>query len=424
MSILFSPRRGGWHESILGTMCLGFNFFMNIHETFIPQPEGKGGSPGMSQVRVRDQLQQRRVIVAPASSAPLAGAGQDWLSQRIAEADPIQATSEAPRSSEAGLQLASPADGRRPICIETLDRPRTHQNIFQRISYSDKCHCHCTIYYVSYGVRYTVYLRTKHLTRLATIGTDAMTQHDNDLTQILIPNLALKFKRKFPDRDGPLDQDAVNFIADELASAGQNPTKELVRQVAGGGSTNSVHALLKGWWARFPSRYGLEKTPEQDIPDPLRAIWERMKRSCAEDAAQALQPERDQLAADRKHLDDEARNLAEAKAAIAAREVAIKETLQQFRHDLTAAQTRTEELQAALDAERANHAHTAAELASASAALTQAAKDNEQRLQAASVEAQQQADAASWREQMLASQTELQRALKSFMEAKPSTGAA
>ncbi|MEY2161283.1 DNA-binding protein [Rhodanobacter sp. FW106-PBR-LB-2-11] len=169
-----------------------------------------------------------------------------------------------------------------------------------------------------------LYLRT----RFAKADADAETESRRVMEAKARDTLKAEYARANPDRTTLTDA-AVDDIAWRALQLGVQPTMELIRDVAGGGSPTHIHPLLKRFYAGLLDNHFIP-APPSDVPREAQEMWERVLEIARREAS--LQQRAEQTA-----LEDarQAQN-----AAVAAREAdlaAAQAELARQREQLAAA---------------------------------------------------------------------------------------
>lgn len=142
-------------------------------------------------------------------------------------------------------------------------------------------------------------------------------------------------------RRGALEQSDVDVIAETaFAIAGVKPTVELIRQIAGGGSPNTIHPKLDAWFRR-----GREPAATSELPAELHAVWERLQVAAAATVRAELAPTIAAVDADRAALGAGQAQLAVDQAALATERATIERLVATLRDDFQALQARNDALQ-------------------------------------------------------------------------------
>lgn len=145
-----------------------------------------------------------------------------------------------------------------------------------------------------------------------------------------------------------VQQEDVNHAADALIAEGLRPTIERVRQKIGKGSPNTVSPFLDVWFATLAGRLGVGDRPQGDQNPPevvqkvALSLWNAALLSAGEEVARELGQVRKDLAEDRMTLDHRETELQRQQQALTAKQLAMDETLQMARSQLTEMTARLE----------------------------------------------------------------------------------
>lgn len=168
--------------------------------------------------------------------------------------------------------------------------------------------------------------------------------------------VAAAFLHHRGDRFGPLDQSDVDAILDAAFSEGIRPTVELVRQIAGGGSPNTIHPRIADWYRRMgPKLSGGQRKQAKPVPPKLLTLWEAVSETALASAKESLQAD---LA-----------GVEQAKQDLAAREAALASEAARLDAEREAAQRVADSLKSTLEGLRADNAALQEALDSARDAL-------------------------------------------------------
>lgn len=183
-----------------------------------------------------------------------------------------------------------------------------------------------------------LYLRT----RFSKADADAESQARRVMEAEARDTLRAEYAQANPDR-ATLTDAAVDAIAWRALQLGVQPTMELIRDVAGGGSPTHIHPLLKRFYGGLLDNHFIP-SPPSDVPREAQEMWDRVLDLARREAAL-------QQHADRAALDDarEAFN-----ATMAAREAAhatAQAELARAREQLTAAAEERDRALARLEAD-------------------------------------------------------------------------
>ncbi|TAL87358.1 MAG: hypothetical protein EPN74_01955 [Rhodanobacter sp.] len=92
-------------------------------------------------------------------------------------------------------------------------------------------------------------------------------------------------------RSGPLEQNDIDVIAWAALVNRQQPTLELIRRVAGGGSNTSIHPKLKHFYATLVEQH----LQEIDVDPGLLHVWNQLTDRVTREGEARLGPQLDQL---------------------------------------------------------------------------------------------------------------------------------
>ncbi|MGV8805659.1 MAG: DNA-binding protein [Polaromonas sp.] len=158
-----------------------------------------------------------------------------------------------------------------------------------------------------------------------------------------------------------IQQEDVQVAADALIAEGLRPTIERVRQKIGRGSPNTVSPMLDNWFAGLSKRLGVANASDEQRlqpPEPVQAaaamLWQAAMQLAKHAAQEEFLQENQKLDMRRAELQNHEAELISRQEAFNARQIALDETLQLARDQLTAMTSRLEEagiLQARRDRE-------------------------------------------------------------------------
>jgi len=121
-------------------------------------------------------------------------------------------------------------------------------------------------------------------------------------------------------RVGPLDQSDVDEIAWAALEAGLQPTLELVRRYAGGGSNSTIHPRLKDFYARLVK----ERLKGTQVSPVLQKLWSQLQAAAAKDVDEKMTPQRDALQLAEQGVAEERTRLRDAQEALANERAALQ----------------------------------------------------------------------------------------------------
>ncbi len=159
-----------------------------------------------------------------------------------------------------------------------------------------------------------------------------------------------------------VQQHEVDAAADALTAERLRPTVERVRMKIGRGSPNTVAPMLEAWFAGLAPRLGVALPGEdgQGLPPAVRqamdGVWSAALTAAADQAAQTLIQEREDVAGDRRDLAQAREALVAQQAALTDREAMLQESLTLARGQLAEASQRAAQLQARLEGTEADAA--------------------------------------------------------------------
>jgi hypothetical protein len=183
-----------------------------------------------------------------------------------------------------------------------------------------------------------------------------------DLYDTQVLNAPAGAQRRRPGRPG-IQLEDVCAAADALLAQGLKPTIERVRRHLGGGSPNTVSALLDEWFARLPARLVGVAAPESRAqPDglPLAVVqaaeqfWEVARREA--DQVQVQQSE-----ASRRELELQREAMAQKEADLQQRETSFEQARLKLDDALAASKQALDALQAQMDRQQHESARQLAE---------------------------------------------------------------
>ncbi|ODT93646.1 MAG: hypothetical protein ABS82_11885 [Rhodanobacter sp. SCN 67-45] len=183
-----------------------------------------------------------------------------------------------------------------------------------------------------------LYLRT----RFAKADADAETESRRVMEAKARDTLKAEYARANPDRTTLTDA-AVDDIAWRALQLGVQPTMELIRDVAGGGSPTHIHPLLKRFYAGLLDNHFIP-APPSDVPREAQEMWERVLDIARREAT--LQQRADQTA-----LDDAREAFNATMAAREAAHAAAQADLAREREQLAAAAEERERALVRLEAD-------------------------------------------------------------------------
>lgn len=131
--------------------------------------------------------------------------------------------------------------------------------------------------------------------------------------------IAAAFEAHRQGRVGPLDQSDVDAIAWAALEAGLQPTLELVRRYAGGGSNSTIHPRLKDFYGRLVK----ERLKGTQVPPALQKLYAQLKSDAEHDGAKELQPLQDALRLAEQGVAEERTRLRDAQEALANERTAL-----------------------------------------------------------------------------------------------------
>lgn len=188
--------------------------------------------------------------------------------------------------------------------------------------------------------------------------------------------------------------DEVWAAADAVLAQGERPTIERVRAHLGRGSPNTVAPMLDAWYAslakRLDANSGEEDAGEQGaLPAPVlraaKALWGRAQQHAHEQAAQAIQVDRDaleklveRLAAERVALDQEQQRLNERSEALGAALQAKDHQIADLMRQVTDLQSGLSSRDAEINSMRTQHAEATRALQAERGHLNELAEEHRQ----------------------------------------------
>lgn len=188
---------------------------------------------------------------------------------------------------------------------------------------------------------------------------DTSTQERRKLELQAREVLAKAFQHRHPERM-PLTQEDVNEIGWHALTLGVQPTVELIREVAGGGSPNTIHPLLKNFYATLLDKHFEPQVPP-DIPESAVRMWHQVLELARREADERMTADRAELQRERqRHAESiaafgrEAATREEATAArereLAAAEQALQTTIEDLRERLSSKEAQAQQLGTELSA--------------------------------------------------------------------------
>lgn len=110
--------------------------------------------------------------------------------------------------------------------------------------------------------------------------------------------LKAEYARANPERTSLTDE-SVDAIGWQALQLGLQPTMELIRDVAGGGSPTHIHPLIKRFYGRLIDRHFIP-APPVNVPPEVQAFWEQVLTLARREAELQRHAERTALETERE----------------------------------------------------------------------------------------------------------------------------
>jgi len=132
--------------------------------------------------------------------------------------------------------------------------------------------------------------------------------------------IAAAFEAHRQGRTGTLDQSDVDVIAWAALEAGLQPTLELIRRYAGGGSNTTIHPRLKDFYGRLVK----ERLKGTQVSPVLKKLWSQLQASAAKEVDEKMTPQREALQLAEQGVAEERIRLRDAQEALANERAALQ----------------------------------------------------------------------------------------------------